>query len=100
LSGPPPADKSVRRLSLVAALILAGIGLIMSLQSVSLFTGTGKVWTGAALTMAAVALAAVMVRRAWLIIVLVLVAALAIGSAVYDQHQLNDRRRQIEQLVP
>jgi beta-lactamase regulating signal transducer with metallopeptidase domain len=70
----------------------------MSLQSVSLLTGTGLVWTGAALTVAGLIVGAFLARKVWLTVVLVLLAALAVSSAAYDEVQLSHKRHQLEQL--
>jgi multidrug transporter EmrE-like cation transporter len=95
---PSPAQARV-----VLALVLAGsaIGLIMSMQSVSLLTGTGTLWTGAAIASAA-AVGAVVLRdhlRTWVRVVAILVAVIAVSNVIYLEHQLDQKREEIQHIL-
>ena len=100
-----PADpKSGHQSQLPIALVLAGtaIGLVMSLQSASLLTGTGTLWTGVAVACAASITAWVMKRTVptWVRVVAVLAAVIGIVNVVSVENQLEDKRQEIINLVP
>lgn len=84
-------------------LVLAGlcaasfVGFVMSLQSASLLSGTGIIWTGAAIATAVFIFARVARVEKKAVIALGIVAALSLGSAVYMEKQLDDMRQQLQQ---
>lgn len=94
-----PQSVSAATSQIAAAFIVASsiVGVILSMQSVSLMTGTGILWTGAALAFAA-AVAGLVMRSftpAWARIVAILAAALAIYAAVSMEMQMEERRSEI-----
>lgn len=80
------------------AVILGVVGLIMSFQPVSLLSGMGIVWAGAALAVGAFVLAVVAKVPRKSVVAALLLALMAGGSALYDSHQLDQRRQEIQQL--
>ena len=82
------------------ALGLVGAGIAMFTE-VSVASGTGLVWTGAILAGVG-AIGAAMFQRyvGWGVrIVCILLALAAIGSAMYDQHQVQQKRNEINQIL-
>jgi len=67
----------------------------MSMQSVSLITGSGPVWTGVAVVAAGTALAFFLRAATWVRIVAALVLALALANALYIENQLSHKRDEI-----
>jgi hypothetical protein len=85
-------------------LVLAGsaFGLIMAMQSASLLTGTGTQWTGVAIAVAAGIISRV-VRESiptWVRVVAVLAALVALTNVLYLENQLDEKRQEIEQILP
>lgn len=81
----------------IAVMIVVGavIGLIMSMQSASLLTGTGSLWTGVAIVVGAT-IAAWMLRKStprWVRIVVTIMAVFAIANVVYVEIQLEEMRQ-------
>jgi Protein of unknown function (DUF2510) len=84
------------------ALAALGAGIAL-FTHVSLLTGTGTVWMGVVIACVA-AIAAVIFYRLrrinlGVLVVCVILAVLAIASAVYDENQLQQRRDEINQIV-
>lgn len=82
----------------ISVCVLAGIGLMMSMQSISLMTGTGPIWTGVALVGAGVAVAFLMRGATWVKAVACLVLAFALLNAFYMESQLNEKREEISEI--
>jgi hypothetical protein len=82
-------------------LLLAGVvGLILSQQSVSVASGSSIVWVGFVLTLvAAVAAFIVPDMPSWAKVVLLVIAVIAFGSAIYVEHELAQRRREIQDIL-
>lgn len=82
---------------LVTAGIIAAsiVGLVLSLQSASLLTGTGMIWTGVAIAVAATAFAFILKARRWVKVVVVIVALIGIANAVSVESSLADLREEI-----
>ncbi|MFN6544475.1 hypothetical protein [Mycolicibacterium nivoides] len=99
---PPPtsADQGMSRPKAVAVgvLILSGIGLVMSMQSASLLTGTGSIWTGVAIAGAGAAAAFFLGAAKWARSVAVVALVLALFSAGYMEKQINDKRNEISHM--
>lgn len=105
MDAPAPASARAHQQSqLVTVCVLAGsiVGLIMALQSASLLTGTGTQWTGAGIATAAGAVTYVLRRSipTWLRVVSVLAALLAVANVVYLENQLDQKREEINQILP
>lgn len=86
---------------LIAGLVVAAavVGLILSQQSVTVMSGSGIVWTGAAICAgAAVVTWVVKSTPTWARAVCIIAAVLAIGSAFAVENELNDRREEISNM--
>ena len=96
---PPPAagDSSVSRQKAVSigVSVLAVIGLIMSMQSVSLITGSGPVWTGVAVVGGAVALAFFLRAAVPARVVACVLLAIAVANAFYIENEMQKKRDEI-----
>ena len=78
--------------------VLVAIGLVMSMQSVSLLTGTGPVWTGVGVVAAGTAVAFFMRATKWVRVVAALCLAFSLFNAFYMEKQLSDKRNEISQI--
>lgn len=86
----------------VVGLAGAAIGVIMAMQSASLLTGTGTQWTGVAIAAAAAIIARV-VRGSiptWVRVIAVLAALVALANVLYLENQLDQKRQEIQQILP
>jgi hypothetical protein len=79
------------------ALCLVGAAMALFIQ-VSVLSGTGLVWTGAVLAGVGAIGAGVLKAGVGTRIMCVVLAVAAIASASYDQHQVDKKRHQIEQI--
>ncbi|WP_396903052.1 hypothetical protein [Mycolicibacterium sp.] len=97
---PAPADQGISREKAVAVgvLILSGIGVVMSMQSASLLTGTGSIWTGVAIAGVGAAAAFFLGAPKWARSVAVVALALALFSAGYMEKQISDKRNEISRM--
>lgn len=99
---PPPApaahSNSREQAIAVGVLILSGIGLVMSMQSASLLTGTGSIWTGVALAGVGAAAAFFLGAAKWARIVAIVILVLALFSAGYMEKQISDKRNEISHM--
>jgi hypothetical protein len=75
--------------------VLVVIGLVMSMQSVSLITGSGPVWTGVAVVAAGTAVAFFLRAARWVRVVAALILALSLANALYIENQLSHKRDEI-----
>ena len=94
----PEADKSNNSKKTAVAIgvcVLVVIGLVMSMQSVSLITGSGPVWTGVAVVAAGTAVAFFLRASTWVRVVAALVLALSLANALYIENQLSHKRDEI-----
>jgi hypothetical protein len=102
---PTPASdpRSAKQQSQVlGAVLIAGsaIGLIMSLQSASLLTGTGAIWTGVAIAIgAAIVTWMVDAVPTWVSVLCVLAALIATSNAVSVESQLDRQRHKIDRML-
>ena len=67
----------------------------MSMQSVSLLTGSGQVWTGVAVVAAGTAVAFFLRAATWVRVVAALVLALSLANAFYIEHELSNKRDEL-----
>ncbi|OBK95769.1 hypothetical protein A5645_11080 [Mycobacterium asiaticum] len=79
----------------IGVCVLVGIGLVMSMQSVSLMTGSGQVWTGVAVVAGGTALAFILRTATWVRVVSALLLALALANALYIEDQLSKKRDEL-----
>ena len=104
MNAPPQPTEQTQQSPLVVVGILAAsiIGLIMAMQSASLLTGTGTLWTGVAIASAA-GVATFLLRRSiptWLRVISVIAALLALANVLYVEDQLDQKRQEINQILP
>ncbi len=100
---PAPAVKSHDQSRIVGAIALAAavVGVVMASQGASLLTGTSTQWTGAGIALGACVVAGLMRRSValWIRILVALAAVFALGSVIYLEHQLDQQRQEISNLV-
>lgn len=100
-SGPvrPPeagqANNSRKTAVAIGVCVLVVIGLVMSMQSVSLLTGSGLVWTGVAVVAGGTAVAFFLGAATWVRIVAVLCLAFALFNAFYIENQMSNKRDEL-----
>lgn len=70
----------------------------MTMQSVSLFSGTGSIWTGVAIVGAATATSYCLGATKWVRVVATICLVFALFNALYIEKQLSDRRNQISEI--
>ncbi|ORB14303.1 DUF2510 domain-containing protein [Mycobacterium noviomagense] len=75
--------------------VLAVVGLFMSMQSVSLMTGSGPVWTGVAVVGGAVALAFFLRAAKAARVVACILLAISLANAFYIENELSKKRDEI-----
>lgn len=82
----------------IAVCLLAGIGLVMSMQPVTMMTGSTLTWMGVAVVAAGTAGAFILRAAVWVRVVAAIVLGIAIVNAVYIESQLSDRRAEFLQI--
>lgn len=82
----------------IGVCILAAIGLFMTMQSVSLFSGTGSIWTGVAIVGAATATSYFLGATKWVRVVATICLVFALFNALYIEKQLSDKRNEISEI--
>ncbi|MDH6198484.1 hypothetical protein M2272_005143 [Mycobacterium frederiksbergense] len=93
-----PLDRNRQAAVAVGVCALSGIGVIMSMQSASLLTGTTTIWLGVGLAAAGLAAAYFLGATKAIRIVAIVALAIAVFSAGYMEKQLNDKRNEISQM--
>jgi hypothetical protein len=93
-NAPISKDKAVG----IGVAILIVIGLFMSMQSVSLMTGTGPIWTGVGLVAAGTAVAFFMGAAKPTRVIAAIFLALALLNVSYMEKQLSDKRNEIAEV--
>jgi hypothetical protein len=94
----PPADDSSdsrKKAVSIGVGVLAVIGLFMSMQSVSLMTGSGPVWTGVAVVGGATALAFFLRGAKWVRVVACILLAISVVNAFYIENELSHKSDEI-----
>lgn len=95
-----PAARPQGQLAVLLIVLGAFVGVVMSMQSATLFSGTSTQWTGAALATAS-GVGAIVLRRSvpkWLVVVAVIAGLIALGSAIYVEIQMQELRNEITDL--
>lgn len=95
VGAPTDSGKSKKTAVAIGVCVLALVGLAMSMQSVSLMTGSGQVWTGVAVVGVATAVAFFMGAATWVRVVASLLLVLALANGFYIEKQLSDKRQEI-----
>jgi hypothetical protein len=89
------SDKGKKTAIAVGVCVLVVIGLVMSMQSVSLLTGSGPVWTGVGVVAAGTAVAFFLGAANWVRVVAALLLAVSVANAFYIESQLSDKRDEL-----
>lgn len=92
-----PADQKSKAVS-VGVILLAVIGLVMSMQSVSLMSGTGTLWTGVGLAAAGTAAAFFLGAKNPTRIIAAICLAAAMLSVMYAESQISQTRSEISDI--
>lgn len=92
---PDDSDKSKKTAIAIGVCVLAVVGLVMSMQSVSLLTGSGPVWTGVAVVGVATAIGFFMGASTWVRVVACVLLALALANAFYIESQMSEKRNEL-----
>lgn len=79
--------------------VLAAIGFVMSLQPVSLMTGTTAPWLGVAIIGAGVAVSFFLRAHLWVRIVACLLLAVALFNVLMVEQEMSERREQISRTL-
>lgn len=100
LNSERPVNGSTAQIVTALALAASVLGLILSQQSVSLMTGSGIVWTGAAIAAAAAVVSwVVKTVPTWARVICTIIAIVAIISGFYVEQQLNEKRDEISDIL-
>ncbi len=94
------SDGDISKKTAVAAgvCVLVAIGFVMSMQSVSLLTGSGLVWTGVAVVGAGTAVAFFLRAALWVRVLAAVFLALALFNALYIESQMTEKRNEISEI--
>jgi hypothetical protein len=85
---------------LVGVILAAGaIGFIMSIQSASLLTGTGTIWTGVAIVVGAGILGFIVKAPTWVRVLVGIAVLVSIANAVSVEQQLDEKRQEINNII-
>ena len=98
LPGADTSNPSKKTAVAIGVCVLVVVGLVMSMQSVSLITGSGPVWTGVAVVAAGTAVAFFMRAAKWVRVVAVIVLALSVANGLYIENQLSEKRDEISHM--
>ena len=99
-ASPPRPSRRAQPAVIIGLLVVSVVGLILNQQSVSIASGSSVVWMGFALTVVAAVVAFVVSDMpAWVKVVLIIIAVIAFGSAIYVEHELMQRRREITNIL-
>ena len=90
-------DGAARKQTAVSlgVIVLGIVGLVMSMQSTSLMNGTGSIWLGVVIVAVALAASFFLGGVTWVKVVASILLALALFSALYMEHQMNEKRTEI-----
>jgi hypothetical protein len=97
-SVPLGADKSGSGKKAAVAVgvgVLVVIGLVMSMQPVSLMSGSGSVWTGVAVVAAGTAVAFFLHAATWVRVIAVLLLVFSLANGLYIEKQMSDKRHEL-----
>lgn len=97
----PAADPNASKRAAAAAgvCVLVAIGFIMSIQPVSLMTGSTMIWIGVALAGGGTALAFFLGTPVWVRVVAPIVLVVALFNVLMVEHEMSDRRDQISRTL-
>jgi hypothetical protein len=90
---------TIKNLSLVAAVVAGGlavIGFVINIQPVSILSGSTTLWIGLVVAGLGVPIAFLGKAKLWVSIIVSLVVAFCLLNAIVTQHNLDDRRSQLQ----
>ncbi len=79
----------------IGVCVLALVGLVMSMQSVSLLTGSGPIWTVVAVVAGATAVAFFMGAATWVRVVACVILAVSLVNGFYIESQMSEKRDEL-----
>ena len=91
-------DKSKQTAVAVGVCVLVAIGLFMTMQSVSLLTGTGSLWTGVAVIGAGTAAAFFLGATKWVRVVAAVCLAIGLFNVFAMEKQLSEKRNELSRV--
>lgn len=97
----PDSANSLRSKHIAVAVgvcVLAVVGTMMSMQSASLITGTGALWTGVGVVGVAVAVAFFLGGAIWVRAVACVLLAISLASVLYMESAIDEKRRELTQI--
>lgn len=99
-TGTPSAesDKAKKIGIAIGVLVLSVIGLVMSQQPVSLFSGSGQVWTGVALAGVGTAVAFFLGAAKWARVIAIICLVAGLANAIYIETQLSEKRAELTKI--
>ncbi|MFG1931743.1 DUF2510 domain-containing protein [Mycobacterium sp. NPDC048908] len=92
---PDDYSKSKKTAVAIGVCVLAVVGLLMSMQSVSLMTGSGPVWTGVAVVGVATAIAYFMGAAKWVRVIACVILALSVLNGFYIENKMSEQRDEL-----
>jgi hypothetical protein len=98
---PVEADKSgsSKKIGIAIGVIVLGlVGTVMAQQSVSLFSGTGQIWTGVAIAGVALALSYFLGTALWVRVIASICLVSSLFSAIYIETQLSEKRQELTRI--
>lgn len=100
LAAPVTNESSAGRRTAIAigVCVLVGIGLVMSMQSASLLTGTGPIWTGVGFVGAGTAVAFFLGAAKWVRVLAAVPLALSLFNGLYMEKQMSDKRDELSRV--
>ncbi|MFN8089647.1 MAG: DUF2510 domain-containing protein [Mycobacterium sp.] len=97
---PDPGGSNKAKQAAVAAgvCILVAIGFVMSMQSVSLMTGSGIVWTGVAIVGGGMAASFFLGAQIWVRVLAGILLVIALINALSIEHQMSKKREELTRI--
>ena len=92
------SDKAKKTGVAIGVLVLAGVGTVMSQQSVSLLTGSGQLWTGVAIAGVAAALSYFLGAAFWVRVIASICLVSSLFGAIYIETQLSEKRQELSNI--
>jgi multidrug transporter EmrE-like cation transporter len=97
-TGTDTTNKSKQTAIAIGVCVLSVIGLVISQQSVSLFTGTGSLWTGVGIAAAGTAAAFFLGAAKWVRVVAALCLVFALINVIYVEKQMSEKRNELSEI--
>ena len=82
----------------IGVIVLGLIGSVMSQQPVSLFSGTGQIWTGVAIAGVATAVSFFFGSATWVRVIVIICLVSSLGSAIRTETRLTEKRQELSRI--